>query len=183
MTEKDVFLDVARRLEHLHLSYMLTGSLASMYYGVPRFTHDVDLVIQIPPTAIMHLVHEFEPDYFVDAQMIRESYQGTLQFNLLHHETGIKIDFWLTRPDPFHRAMFERRKCEMVWGHPIWICTAEDGSLHKLYWNKISPSDRQLSDAGGVIQVRGQNLDWNYMTKWAEQLSVSQDLKRFTEER
>ncbi len=48
MTERDVLLDAARRLDKLQLSYMLTGSLASMYYGVARFTHD-DLVIQIPP--------------------------------------------------------------------------------------------------------------------------------------
>ncbi len=177
MTEKDVLLDVTQRLEHLKLSYMLTGSLASMYYGIPRFTHDIDLVIQIPPTAAKCLVEEFQPDYFADAQMIKESYQDTLQFNLLHHETGIKIDFWMTRADPFHRSMFKRRLCEQVWGRKIWICTAEDVVLHKLYWNKISPSSHQLSDAKGVVQVRGENLDWNYMTAWAEKLSVLKQLK------
>ena len=177
MTERDVLLDVARRLDKLQLSYMLTGSLASMYYGVARFTHDIDLVIQIPPTAATRLAQEFQPEYFADEQMIREAYHGTFQFNLLHHETGIKIDFWLTRPDPFHREMFERRRCEIVWGQQLWICTAEDVLLHKLYWNKITPSERQLFDVRGVIQVCGGKLDWTYIENWAAQLTVADTLR------
>ncbi len=176
MTEKDVLLDAGQRLERLGLSYMLTGSLASMYYGIPRFTHDIDIVIQIPPVAAKRLVDEFQPEYFADVQMIRDGYQGTLQFNLLHHQTGIKIDFWMTRPDAFHRSMFERRRCETVWGQKIWICTAEDILLHKLYWNKISPSDRQLSDVKGVLQVCGKKLNWAYINEWADQLLVKQIL-------
>jgi len=178
MNEKEVFFDVARRLEQLGLAYMLTGSLASMYYGVPRFTHDIDLVIQIPPTASDRLARVFQPDYFADDQMIRDAFRGTLQFNLLHYETGIKIDFWLTRPDSFHQSMFERRRCESMEGHPFWICTPEDVILHKLYWNKITPSERQLSDARGVIQVRGGRLDWNYLDEWAKTLSVSKSLNQ-----
>ncbi len=173
MTERDVLLDVARRLDKLQLSYMLTGSLASMYYGVARFTHDIDLVIQIPPSAAASLAREFQPEYFADEQMIQEAHRGTFQFNLLHHETGIKIDFWLTRADPFHQAMFERRRCETVWGQKLWICTAEDVLLHKLYWNKITPSDRQLFDVRGVIQVYGDRLDWPYIENWAAELTVA----------
>ena len=182
MTEKDVLLDVGGRLERLGLSYMLTGSLASMYYGIPRFTHDIDIVIQIPPVAIERLVQEFQPEYFVDAQMVRESYQGILQFNLLHYQTGIKIDFWMTRSDAFHRSMFERRHCEAIWGQKIWICTPEDIVLHKLFWNQISPSDRQIADVKGVLQVCDKKLDWAYIHKWADQLSVKQILHQIQEQ-
>ncbi len=177
MTEKDVLLDVARRLERLDLAYMVTGSLASMYFGVPRFTHDIDLVIQVPPTAADRLAQAFQPDYFADEQMIRDSFRSTMQFNLLHHETGIKVDFWLTRPDAFHRGMFERRRREQFEGQSLWLCTAEDVVLHKLYWNKISPSERQLFDVRGVLQVRGDRLDWNYINSWAQQLSVTATLE------
>jgi len=178
MTEKDVLLDAARRLERLGLAYMLTGSLASMYYGVARFTHDIDIVIQIPPSATDEMAAAFQPAYFADAQMIRDAYSGTMQFNLLHHESGVKIDFWLTRPDLFHQSMFARRQRETVWGETLWICTAEDVILHKLYWNKITPSERQVYDVKGVLQVRGDRLDWDYINRWAAKLSVSETLRR-----
>jgi hypothetical protein len=177
MTEKDVLLDVAQRLERLNLAYMLTGSLASMYYGVPRFTHDIDLVIQIPPSAAERMAQAFRPDYFVDEQMIRAAFGGTMQFNLLHNETGIKVDFWLTRADAFHQAMFNRRKREQFEGQSLSICTAEDVVLHKLYWNKINPSERQLFDVRGVLRVRGDRLDWDYINSWARQLSVAVTLE------
>lgn len=36
-----------RRLEALELRYMVTGSVASMIYGEPRLTLDVDLVVEL----------------------------------------------------------------------------------------------------------------------------------------
>lgn len=43
----EVLQDVVRRLEGGNLDYFLVGSLASMYYGQPRFTNDIDLVVRI----------------------------------------------------------------------------------------------------------------------------------------
>jgi hypothetical protein len=37
-----------RRLEAQGLRYMVTGSVAAMSYGEPRFTNDVDIVIVLP---------------------------------------------------------------------------------------------------------------------------------------
>ena len=34
-------------LERLNLDYMITGSVASMLYGEPRLTNDVDLVLDL----------------------------------------------------------------------------------------------------------------------------------------
>ena len=35
---------------------------------------------------------------------------------------------------------------------PAWIATAEDVILHNLYWNRLTPSQRQLGDAAGVMR-------------------------------
>ena len=45
MTAPDVFRRVVRTLEAAGIPYMLTGSFASAYHGVPRATQDIDLVI------------------------------------------------------------------------------------------------------------------------------------------
>jgi hypothetical protein len=45
--------------------------------------------------------------------------------------------------------------------------------LHKLYWNSITPSERQLGDATGVVAVQGAGLDTVYLRRWAAELGVA----------
>ena len=74
--------------------------------------------------------------------------------------------------------MLQRRVRVTLFGEPAWITTAEDSVLHKLVWNKITPSERQLGDAAGVFVVQSEKLDKPYLEKWAEALGVSAELNR-----
>jgi hypothetical protein len=65
-----------------------------------------------------------------------------------------------------------------LFGEPAWISTAEDVILHKLFWNRISPSDRQLGDAAGIVAVQADALDKNYMRQWAQELKLTSELER-----
>lgn len=64
MTERELLVDCLRRLNGAGLSYMLTGSMASNYWGIPRTTHDLDFVIQLPPSAVPKMVTAFSGDFF-----------------------------------------------------------------------------------------------------------------------
>jgi hypothetical protein len=65
-----------------------------------------------------------------------------------------------------------------IWfGEKLWLATAENVILHKLYWNRITPSDRQLGDVVGVIQVQRGKLDESYLRHWAIALEVSVELE------
>ena len=57
-------------------------------------------------------------------------------------------------------------------GEAAWIATAEDVILHKLLWNRITPSDRQMGDAAGVVAVQAGALDSGYLRRWARELSL-----------
>ena len=59
MTERELLVDCLRRLNGAGLNYLLTGSMASNYWGIPRTTHDLDFVIQLPPSAVPKLVAAF----------------------------------------------------------------------------------------------------------------------------
>ena len=74
--------------------------------------------------------------------------------------------------------MLQRRVAATLFGEPDWITTAEDSVLHKLVWNKITQSERQLGDAAGVVAVQGEKLDLAYLRKWAEHNRVSTELNR-----
>ena len=74
--------------------------------------------------------------------------------------------------------MLQRRVEITLFGEPAWITTAEDVILHKLVWNCISPSDRQLGDAAGVVAVQVDALDKNYLRHWAQELKLTNELER-----
>ena len=178
MNEQDLLRECVRRLNACGVQYMLTGSMASNAWGIPRTTHDLDFVIQLPPSQIPALVEAFAgPDYFLDEASARAAYQPPHQFNVIHVPSALKADFWLLRPVPFEREMFGRRLKDFWFGEPLWLATAEDVILHKLYWNRITPSDRQTSDVAGVVQVQRGNLDEHYLRLWAGQLGVAPELE------
>lgn len=176
MTERDLLIDCLRRLNAAGMSYLLTGSMASNYWGIPRTTHDLDFVIQLPPSAAPKMSAAFSGDFFLDEAAVRAAYQPPHQFNAIDRRSALKVDFWLLRPAPFEREMFARRLAVKLFGEPAWIGTAEDVLLHKLYWNQITPSDRQLGDAAGIVAVQQGALDTKYLRHWAKELKVTQTL-------
>ena len=61
MPEPELFLLFVRPLNRANIRYMVTGSVAAIFYGEPRLTHDVDLVaflneadIRSAPPGIRH---------------------------------------------------------------------------------------------------------------------------------
>ncbi len=152
---------------------MLTGSMVSNYWGIPRTTHDLDFVIQLPPSDAPKMVNAFRSDFFLDEAAIHAAYRPPFQFNAIDTRSPLKVDFWLLRQEPFEREMFARRIRAVVFGETAWIATAEDVILHKLYWNRLTPSERQLGDAAGVVSVQKDHLDVEHLRRWASELKVS----------
>jgi hypothetical protein len=77
-------------------------------------------------------------------------------------------------------VIFTLRKppCAPLFGEPAWIATAEDVILHKLVWNRITPSDRQLGDAAGIVAVQAEALDRPHLRRWAQELGLAAELDR-----
>ena len=177
MNERELLVDCLRRLNQTAVTYYLTGSMASNYWGIPRTTHDLDFVIQLPPSAVPAIVQAFSGDYYLDEASVRAAYQPPHQFNAIDTRSALKVDFWLPKPQPFDREMLRRRVQVTLFGERAWITTAEDVILHKLVWNRITPSDRQLSDAAGVVAVQAGALDTSYLRRWAQELSLNNELQ------
>jgi len=177
MTEQELLKDCLTRLNRLEIAYMVTGSMASNYWGIPRTTHDLDFVIQLPPGSIPALVQAFKGDFFIDEQAVRAAYRPPYQFNAIDERSSLKVDFWLPANTPFDREMFSRKVQRTILGTPAWIATPEDVILHKFYWDKLTPSERQRGDAAGVFAVQRETLDLVYLKRWAGELRVEATLK------
>ena len=177
MNEQELLVDCLRRLNRAGVTYYLTGSMASNYWGVPRTTHDLDFVVQLPAAAVPRIVQEFSGDFYLDEAAVRAAFQPPHQFNAIDTRSALKVDFWLPKPEPFDREILRRRIHVSLFGEPAWICTAEDVILHKLVWNRFSPSERQLGDAAGVVAVQADALDRNYLRQWARELKLANELE------
>jgi len=177
MNERELLVDCLRRLNRTGVIYYLTGSMASNYWGIPRTTHDLDFVVQLPASAVPRVVEEFTGDFYIEEAAIRAAFQPPHQFNAIDTRSALKVDFWLPKPEPFDQEMLRRRVSLGLFGEPAWIASAEDLILHKLIWNRISPSTRQLGDAAGVMAVQAATLDKTYLIRWAQELAVTHELE------
>ncbi len=144
--------------------------------GFPRTTHDLDFVVLLKPDQVDLFVAGFQQGFFIQPQSVRSVFQPPYQFNVLDEQSALKADFWQLRDSEFEREMFRRRLAVELFSTPAWIATAEDVLLHKLYWNRLTPSERQLYDAAGVFTVQAGALDLEYLKHWAEKLQVTREL-------
>src|SRR5579871_2929941 len=92
MSAQDVFRRVTAALDQAGIAYMLSGSFASAYYGAPRSTQDIDLVIAATPAQLREFVQGLPSDeYYVDLDAALQAHERQM-FNVIDLATGWKID-------------------------------------------------------------------------------------------
>jgi hypothetical protein len=92
LEELDVLRIVSQRLEGAGLPFMLTGSFAMAYYGKPRMTRDLDIVVSLREDDVADIVAALSPDFYIDADSVRAAVISQRLFNLMHLATSIKVD-------------------------------------------------------------------------------------------
>jgi len=75
MNEQELLADCLRRLNRANVAYYLTGSMASNYWGIPRTTHDLDFVVQLPMSTVPRILQEFSGDFYIEEAAVRAAYQ------------------------------------------------------------------------------------------------------------
>lgn len=173
VTTSDLFRQVVAALEAAGIPYMLTGSFASSYHGVPRATQDIDFVVAPTRDQVALLLSQLpRTEYYVDEAAAFDALAHESQFNAIDLSTGWKIDFICRRSRPFSRTEFERRTRVDLDGFPLYVATAEDVLLAKLEWAKLGGSQRQVEDAAGLLRVRRDDLDRGYLLHWVAALEL-----------
>ena len=174
--ELDVLKTVTQRLNKMNIAYMVSGSIASSYYTVPRMTRDIDVVIELGQGEVDKFVSLFEGDFYTDKEMIKKEVLQQGMFNLIHNQYVIKIDFIVKRPSTYQEAAFSRRKEVLIDSNPMWFISPEDLVVSKLIWAKKSFSEMQLKDVRNLIETVD-NLDLKYIDNWVSQLGLEQIYK------
>ena len=87
---------VTQAFDALHIPYYIGGSVASSTYGMARATMDVDIVADIIVAHIRPFIKQLEQSYYLDEGMIVNAIARKSSFNLIHLETMIKVDIFVS---------------------------------------------------------------------------------------
>jgi hypothetical protein len=173
--EPDELLTVtADVLDDLGVRYAVVGSVASSYYGETRYTHDVDVVVEMSLSQVRRLCAAFPPpDWYVSRTAAEEAVRHRRQFNLLHPESGGKVDFMLVRDDEWGSLQLDRREnVDLLDNRRVFAAHPEDVILGKLLYFEEGASDKHLRDVAGILQVSGDLVDRDRVDEWAAKLGV-----------
>lgn len=172
MTPEDALKLLLSKLDECGIPYMITGSFASNIHGLPRATQDADVIIEAEERTLERFLESLGQAFYRSKEAAMDALAREQMFNVVHLETGFKVDLIIRKSRPFSRMEFSRRQPAFYLGANRWFATAEDTILAKLEWSKASGSERQFNDALNVAKLQRDNLDRPYLEKWAKELSI-----------
>ncbi len=173
----DLILLFVRPLNRLGFTYMITGSAASMAYGEPRLTLDVDLVLVLSRDRIAELPLAFPPESFYcpppEVLRVETDRERRGHFNVIHMETGFKADIYPAGQDPLHVWGMARRRTIELEGERLYLAPPEYVILRKLEYYREGGSEKHLRDIAGMWRAKEITLDEQALGEWAERLGLS----------
>lgn len=182
MTPEESLGLVLSKLDKFDIPYMITGSFASNVHSVPRATYDADVIIEVAPKSLEKLLQSLSGEFYVSPEAAKEALKTQRMFNIIHLETGFKVDLIVRKNRPFSLEEFSRREKVDYLGQERWFATAEDMILAKLEMCRLGDSEKQFTDALNVAKVQGSDLDRAYLEKWAKELGVQALLSRLLQD-
>jgi hypothetical protein len=161
-------------LERLSIPYAIVGSFASGVWGESRFTQDIDILIEIDHARLLALCAAFpDGEFYVSEVAAREAVTRQGQFNVIHPASGNKIDFMIAG-DSRAKTQIARRKYIALFSDLNGAVAApEDVILGKLIYYEEGRSDKHLRDIAGILKLRGDSIDREYLSNAADQLGLA----------
>ena len=173
----DLLRRLTETLEQLKVQYAITGSMASSAYSDPRLTNDIDVAADLQLRHVADFCAAFpDPDFYCPPSFVSDAVSRRFQFNILHPESGYKIDVMIPGPSEFDRARL-RRVVRVRSGPDLvsWFASPEDVILKKLEYFKDGGSEKHVRDILGVPKLQGEQVDRAYITDWANRLKVADE--------
>lgn len=173
MIVPEVVKRIASALDQAGIAYMLSGSFASAYYGSPRSTQDIDLVIETTPAQLRSFVQGLpSAEYYADLDAALEAHKRQSMFNVIDLASGWKVDFIIRKSRAFSVEEFRRRQLTQLSDGPLFVASAEDVVVSKLEWSKLGQSRRHIEDVAGILGRRRESLDLSYIERWIVELAL-----------
>jgi len=179
MEIEDLLTQIAKIFDKLDIPYAVTGGMAVSVWGRPRFTADIDIVVELLEKNIDLLSKELlkvDKDVYVSEDAMREALETKGEFNFIHPQSQLKVDFWVVKDD-FNKREIVRAITKEIDGKKVNFVTPEDLVLSKLLWYQLSESTRQLEDIESVLRISKVDIKYiKNMARKQETIEILEDL-------
>ena len=181
MTAVSFYVQIVKALDEIGAPYMIVGAFGGYPFGITRVTFDIDILVDLREQDFKALSQKFPlPRYYADPEMMRNSVQMGIMFNIIDTNEGIKADLVPLRREPDYKLAFERRvRREFVdpTGNSFsaWVAQPSDIIIGKLWaWNE-GKSDKHPKDiyAMLVFDLSGSSnvsIDYDLIAKEAKSI-------------
>jgi len=182
MTIKQFLIKISEILDELKIDYAISGGVAVSVWGRPRYTADLDIVLEIDnANQIENLVKILLKDIkgsYADEAAALEAFQRKSEFNLIESEYGLKADFFVIGQDEYQKQELKRAKKKRIAGKMVKFISPEDLIISKLKWYQESQSDRQIEDILTVLEAG--NIDMRYLHSWIKKLGLDEEWQKIS---
>ena len=143
MSMLDFYIRVVKALDDIGAPYMIVGAFGGSLFGIARATNDIDIIVDLHGKDFEALSEKFPlPRYYADPEMIKNSVEMGIMFNIIDTGEGVKADLVPLRREPEYRLAFERRIRDVFTDEngatfEVWVAQPTDIIIGKLYaWNE-----------------------------------------------
>lgn len=172
MPEPELFLLFVRPLNRTGIRYVVSGSVAAIFYGEPRLTHDVDFIVFLSPNDLQRLQEVFpEKDFYVpplETMLTETGREHSGHFNLIHRDTGFKADIYPTGRDDLNAWAFRGKRAVEFEGERVLLAPPEYVIVRKLEYYREGHADKHLRDIRAMLAVSGEELDRSLINEWVK---------------
>ncbi|MBE7535922.1 MAG: hypothetical protein HS124_09365 [Anaerolineales bacterium] len=153
----DLYIRVVRALDDIGAPYMIVGAFGGTIYGITRATHDIDIIVDLRETDYEALSQKFPlPRYYADPEMIKNSVEMGIMFNIIDSSEGIKADLVPLKREPDYQAAFDRRTRETFTDEndkpfDAWVAQPTDIIIGKLQAWDEGRSNKHPDDIFAIL--------------------------------
>ncbi|PKL82139.1 MAG: hypothetical protein CVV24_11640 [Ignavibacteriae bacterium HGW-Ignavibacteriae-3] len=176
MQDLNLFALYTEKLIVNDIDFFITGSVASIIYGDPRLTHDIDLVLSMSQFKIDNFIKAFPiaefycpPSDVIKAEIIRPK-NG--HFNLIHHETGFKADIYFIGNDEFQIWAMNNRKEIIFLDKKLFIAPPEYVIIKKMEFYREGKSQKHLYDIAAMLKNSKNLIDLDFILERLSKLEL-----------
>jgi len=169
--EKEHVSNLISQLNKLQIKYVFTGAFALAYYGFPRTSADVDIIIEKDMSKLLKLVKALQAsDYDVSKNDVSEAMESCGHFAVFHKRHMFPyFDFKVACTGDEHDAISDS-KVVGFHGVDCRIVSAEDLIVKKIEWG-------DLKDVETILVRYGDKLDMKKLHALAKAKHVYEKLQ------
>nr|QNO52115.1 hypothetical protein GAKKPHMA_00021 [Methanosarcinales archaeon ANME-1 ERB6] len=169
---KEILKLVCGFLNEEKVEYVVVGGLAVLFYGIPRTTMDIDMIISMDMDETKRFA-EFlmENDFFADEEDIKTAFEEKSHATIEDKTSMIRLDIKGIYGEN-DRITLERRKEVSLADFEFYVASPEDTIANKLLFG----SEQDVKDAEGIYARQFDDLDMAYLEKRCKRLGVYEEV-------